>query len=126
MSFAPILVAGSWQTSKATSSFQAVNPKTTEPLPTLFPLSPWADLEPTLAAATIAFDQFRQLPDSIRADFLEKYASRIEGARKELVEAAALETGLPAEPRLNGNELPRTADQLRQAASSVRNGDWAL
>ncbi len=126
MSFAPILVAGSWQASKAASSFQSVNPKTTEPLPTLYPISPWADLEPALAAATTAFDQLRSLPDSVRADFLEKYAARIEGARKELVEAAALETGLPAEPRLNSNELPRTADQLRQAASSIRNCDWAL
>jgi len=126
MSIAPILVAGSWQPSQATSSFHAVNPQTMEPLPTLFPVSPWADLEPILAAATTAFDQLRALPDSVRADFLEKYAARIQDAHKKLVEVAKLETGLPAEPRLNSTELPRTVDQLRQAAASVRDQNWAL
>ena len=86
MSFAPILVAGTWKASQGTTSFQSINPKTMEPLPTLFPNSLWADLEPALAAAEKAFDALRQLPESVRADFLEKYAARIEGARKELVE----------------------------------------
>lgn len=126
MSDAAILIAGSWQLSKATSSFQAVNPKTMEALPTHFPVSPWSDLEAVLAAAASAFDQLRQLPDSVRADFLEKYAARLEAARKVLAETAALETGLPIEPRLNSTELPRTVDQLRQAAASVRSRDWAL
>ncbi len=126
MSFAPILVAGAWQTSQGTTSFQGINPKTTEPLPTLFPISPWADLEPTLAAAEKAFEQLRQLPESVRADFLEKYAARIEEARKQLVEVATLETGLPVEPRLNSTELPRTVDQLRQAAAALRQHNWSL
>lgn len=126
MSFAPILVAGAWQASKGTTSFQGINPKTMEPLSTLFPISPWVDLEPALAAAEKAFEQLRQLPDSVRADFLEKYAARIETARKELVEVATLETGLPVEPRLNSTELPRTVDQLRQAAGALRQHNWSL
>ncbi|MFT3880169.1 MAG: aldehyde dehydrogenase (NADP(+)) [Gemmatales bacterium] len=126
MPLAPILVAGAWQASRGATSFQGINPKTMEPLPTLFPVSPWADLETALASAEKAFDQLRQLPDSVRGDFLEKYATRIEAARKELVEIATLETGLPVEPRLNSTELPRTVDQLRQAAGALRQHNWAL
>lgn len=126
MAFAPVLISGSWQVSQATSSFKGINPKTMEPLPTEFPVSPWADLQRALTAADAAFDQLRLLPDTVRADFLEKYATRIEAARKELIEAAAAETGLPSEPRLNTNELPRTVDQLRQAAQSVRQKTWQL
>lgn len=126
MPIAPVLLTNSWQVSQATTSFQAVNPKTMELLPQLFPVSPWADLESALLTGANAFDELRSLPDSMRADFLEKYASRIEEVRRELVEAAASETALPAEPRLNSNELPRTVDQLRQAATSVRQKNWAL
>lgn len=126
MPASPILINDQWLASSGTTTFQAINPKTMEPLPAMFPISPWADLQSTLSAAELAFEQLRQLPDAVRADFLEKYAASIEGARKELVETATLETGLPVEPRLNSTELPRTVDQLRQAAVSVRAGNWSL
>jgi NADP-dependent aldehyde dehydrogenase len=60
------------------------------------------------------------------ADFLEKFASRIDARRAELVAQAERETALPAEPRLNSNELPRTTDQLRQAAAAARERSWSL
>ena len=48
-------------------------------------------------------------------------------ARKaELVEQAHLETALPASPRLADVELPRTINQLRQAADAALEGSWAL
>lgn len=126
MPSAHILVAGSWRASAGSATFQAVNPKTMQPVPALYPISPWADLEPALVAAASAFEQLQHYPDTIRADFLEKYAAQIEVNRQTLVEAAAEETGLPAEPRLNSTELPRTVDQLRQAAASVRQKNWQL
>jgi NADP-dependent aldehyde dehydrogenase len=40
------------------------------------------------------------------------------------VEIAHTETALPKSPRLKDNELPRTTDQLRQAARAAREGSW--
>ena len=37
-----------------------------------------------------------------------------------------IETALPILPRLKESELPRTIDQLRQAAAAAREGSWAL
>jgi alpha-ketoglutaric semialdehyde dehydrogenase len=126
MPTASILINNSWQPSAGTATFQAVNPKTMEPLAEKYLISSWADLDAALVAATSAFDQLQQLPDNVRADFLEKYASRLEVHREALVQMATSETGLPAEPRLNSNELPRTVDQLRQAAAAIRNKSWQL
>lgn len=126
MSSARILTSGAWRSSTSSATFQAVNPKTMEPLAEHYPVSAWDDLEPALAAAQTAFDQLRGLPDTLRAEFLEHYAASIEGNRVSLVEAASQETGLPVEPRLNSTELPRTVDQLRQAARSVRDKNWQL
>ena len=51
--------------------------------------------------------------------------SGIEAREKELVTTANLETAYPVVPRLQDVELPRTVDQLRQAASAARDGSWA-
>lgn len=123
---APILIGGSWKTSSATSYIQAVNPKSTETLPTQFPVSPWSELDQTLKSAVKAFSELRTMPAEARSDFLERYATRIEKRKKELMEIATQETGLAVEPRLMGNELPRTVDQLRQASKAVRERSWAM
>lgn len=74
-----------------------------------------------VAAAAGAFDEYRQLPAAVRADFLEGIAAAIE-ASDELIDAAAVETALPV-PRLAG-ERARTAGQLRMFATLVRDGSW--
>ena len=51
--------------------------------------------------------------------------SGVEAREKELVTTANLETAYPVVPRLQDVELPRTVDQLRQAASAARDGSWA-
>ena len=58
--------------------------------------------------------------------FLDRAAERIEARRDEIVPLAHLETALPISPRLADVELPRTTDQLRQAAAAARDGSWAL
>ena len=60
------------------------------------------------------------------ADFLRRYAERIEARSAEIVERAHLETGYPRSPRLADVELPRTTNQLRQAADAALEGSWAL
>jgi NADP-dependent aldehyde dehydrogenase len=122
----PVLIGGEWRPAKAAGSFRADNPSTNQPLPGEFPISSWADCDDALAAATAAADTLRQASPEQIAAFLLRYAQRLEARSKELVEAAHAETALPKTPRLADVELPRTTDQLRQAAAAVQDGSWAL
>jgi NADP-dependent aldehyde dehydrogenase len=122
----PILIGGKWRETRAASTFQAENPKTKEPLPDVYPVSTWADCEEALGAAASAFEAMRSLPPERIAQFLERYAERIEGRKDDLVAMVHLETALPASPRLADVEMPRTTSQLRQAAAAAREGSWAM
>jgi alpha-ketoglutaric semialdehyde dehydrogenase len=124
MSLQPVLIAGQWRPADSTSSFQAENPATQEKLPNEYPISSWADCEAALAAAEIAAEELRALPADRIADFLEAFAKRIEARKDDLVKLANQESGLAASPRLADNELPRTTNQLRQAATAARDGSW--
>ncbi|HEX9045953.1 MAG TPA: aldehyde dehydrogenase (NADP(+)), partial [Verrucomicrobiae bacterium] len=122
----PVLIAGQWSAANATSSFRAENPATGEQLPHEFPISTWADCHAALAAAHEAAAVLRQAsPDQI-ARFLSRFAERLEARKAELVEIAHAETALPKAPRLADVELPRTTNQLRQAAAAVLDGSWAM
>jgi alpha-ketoglutaric semialdehyde dehydrogenase len=121
----PVLVAGRWRAAQASGTFRPQNPATRQPLEE-YPISTWADCEEALAAASEAFTQMRRLPDAARADFLEALAASIESRADQIVAQAHEETALPVAPRLAQAELPRTTDQLRQAAQAAREGSWAL
>jgi alpha-ketoglutaric semialdehyde dehydrogenase len=121
----PVLVAGAWrQAQDAGDTFTAVNPTTKAALPDVYPVSGWPEVEETLLASQAAVNALRGMPREPIADFLEQYAANIEMRTDVLVETAHLETALPREPRLRSLELPRTTDQLRQAAAAVRNRSW--
>jgi len=122
----PILIAGAWRAANASDSFHAENPATGDLPPYEFPFSTWADCDAALAAAAHAAPQLRAAPPEQIAKFLTRLAERLEARKASLVEIAHLETGLPASPRLADVELPRTANQLRQAAAAVLDGSWAL
>ena len=126
MSHQPVLIAGAWRAAKATDTFRAENPATGEMLPDEFPVSTWPDCEDALNAATAAAALLRTAPPKQIANFLIRFAERIESRKAELVEAAHAETALPKSPRLADVELPRTTNQLRQAAAAVLEGSWAL
>jgi NADP-dependent aldehyde dehydrogenase len=102
-----------------------VNPATELPLPGEYPVSPWSELDLMLSAASAVSRQMRGWPGSRFADFLEAYAAEIDARSESLVETAHAETGLPKSPRLKDAELPRTTNQLRQAAASARSGAWS-
>jgi 2,5-dioxopentanoate dehydrogenase len=121
----PVLVAGTWRAAAATGSFQATNPNTREPLPAVFPVSSWEDCDAALSAALDAAEQLRRVPPQAIADFLQSFAGAIERSKELLVDTAYAETGLPRSPRLADVELPRTTNQLRQAAAAASSGDWA-
>lgn len=122
----PILIAGEWRAAKASKTFHAENPATGEQLPDEFPFSSWTDCDDALNAAAEAANVLRATPAEKIAEFLTRFADRIEARKAELVEIAHAETALPKAPRLADVELPRTTGQLRQAAAAALEGSWAL
>lgn len=122
----PILIDGQWRQARAAGTFRAENPALRAPLPDEYPISRWQDCDEALAVADRAFAILRALPGERLAEFLEAYAARLETRQGELVEMAQAETGLPRSPRLARVEMPRTTNQLRQAAAAAREGSWAL
>ncbi len=97
-----------------------------QPLDDEYPISTWDDCDRALFAAREAFDALRRLPSARIAAFLETYASAIEARADELCAIAHRETALPVKPRLRDVELPRTTNQLRQAAAAARDSSWAM
>lgn len=91
----------------------------------MYPVSPWPEIEEAIEAAANAFEELRQVSPKKIAEFLEKFADRIETRRDEFVQWANRETALPSEPRLNSVELPRTTNQLRLAAAAARERSWS-
>jgi NADP-dependent aldehyde dehydrogenase len=121
----PVLIDGRWRPSAGTKTFRAANPATTEPLPDEYPVSSWEEVETAIDAAFEAARQLRGASGDRFAAFLEKYADNIEARAAELVESAHAETALPVSPRLKDAELPRTVNQLRQAAAAAREMSWS-
>jgi NADP-dependent aldehyde dehydrogenase len=126
MSAQPVLIAGTWRDAKASGTFQAENPKTKQKLTDEFPVSTWEDLNAALAAASEAYESMRSLPAEVFAGFLDGYAAKIEANAQRLAEVASEETALPVPTRFVGGEIPRTVNQLQQAASAARDRDWAM
>jgi alpha-ketoglutaric semialdehyde dehydrogenase len=126
MTFQKVLIAGQWTDSLSADRFQPVNPKTMEPLPDEYPISPWPEIERALVAAAGAAQVVANWPGERFAKFLERYADRIDQRSADLVAMAHQETALPVSPRLKDAELPRTTNQLRQAASAARDGSWVM
>jgi NADP-dependent aldehyde dehydrogenase len=122
----PVLIAGRWRPAASVDSFRAVDPTTGETRTAVWPVSGWSDVDAALDAATVAAAELRHIADERRADFLERYAKRLEARAADLVAAAHAETGLPVKPRLADVDIPRMLDQLRQAADATREGTWRM
>ncbi|APZ94338.1 aldehyde dehydrogenase (NADP(+)) [Fuerstiella marisgermanici] len=120
----PVLINGAWVASETAETFQAINPTTQETLPGVFPLSPWSEIDKAIQAASDVAKEVRGWPGSRFAEFLNAYADEIEARADDLVAAAHAETALPVSPRLKDGELPRTTNQLRQAAEAAETGSW--
>jgi NADP-dependent aldehyde dehydrogenase len=121
-----ILVDGEWREAEATDSFRAIDPNTGETLDHEFPVSSRADVDAVLEAGLEASRELRGVPREDVARFLERYADLIDERQDGIAETASLETALPVSPRLKDVELPRTTDQLRQAAAAARDRSWTL
>jgi NADP-dependent aldehyde dehydrogenase len=122
----PVLIAGQWRPASAADTFHAADPNTGQLLADAYPISRWEDCQDALQAAVEAAAILSQTPGEQIARFLNGYAARIEARQGEIVELAHRETALAISPRLASVELPRTCDQLRQAAAAAAEGAWAL
>jgi len=121
----PILINGKWTHSpEGTKFFSAIDPSTGTALNDQYPISRFSEIDAAVQAAHMAAEEMRELSPDTLAEFLEAYADNIESRMDSLVSMAAKETALPEYPRLKSIELPRTTDQLRQAAFAVRDRTW--
>lgn len=102
--------------------FQAIDPRTGEPLAPEYGISDDDDVAQACRLAAQAFDPFRAAPLETRARLLERIAENIDALGDTLIERAAAETALPA-ARLVG-ERARTVGQLRRFAAVVRRGEF--
>jgi NADP-dependent aldehyde dehydrogenase len=121
---AKVWIGGEWRESDAEGVFEPENPSTGEKLGREFPVSRWSDCDRALTAALEAAHELEQIPGEKIAAFLDAYASELDAGAEAVVQAAHDETALPVSPRLKDVELPRTTDQLRQAAAAARQGSW--
>jgi NADP-dependent aldehyde dehydrogenase len=121
-----VLIDGQWRPSAGSQFFQSVNPATREPLPGEYPVSPWSEVEQAILAAARVSRELQNASGERFGKFLDRFADRIEARAAEFIATANQETGLPVEPRLKVAELPRTTNQLRQAAAAARDGGWSL
>ena len=125
MALEPVLIAGQWRASQdPAGELHTEDPSRKEALPAVYPVSSREEVLEAIAVGKRTAIAMRNISAGQRADFLEHYADRIEAHAAALVDKAHQETGLPQEPRLNSIELPRTSDQLRQAAAAARDGSW--
>jgi NADP-dependent aldehyde dehydrogenase len=124
METASVWIGGEWRKADAEGTLQPENPSTGEMLGRTFPVSRWSDCDAALTAAAQASLELEQISAEEIAAFLEGYAAAIEAGADAIVQAAHEETALPLSPRLRDVELPRTTDQLRQAAKAAREQTW--
>lgn len=102
---------------------RAVNPATGQHLEA--PVFGSGSVEHVNAACELArdaFDPYRSLPLTVRAEFLERIADGITALGDALIQRAHEESGLP-KARLEG-ERGRTVGQLKLFAQVVRAGQW--
>jgi 2,5-dioxopentanoate dehydrogenase len=124
-----ILISGEWQYASANNFFNAINPSNGLALAEKFPISTWSDCELALDAAAKVAPVLEHLTQSQAgreqlAQFIIDYASAIEANAYQIAEIAHVETGLVITPRLVDVEIPRTVNQLQQAAKAVRESSW--
>jgi NADP-dependent aldehyde dehydrogenase len=124
MNIEKVLIDGSWVESLGREAFQAVDPQTGRTLSEFYPVSPWSEVDRAVQAASAAAWRVRGWSGERFAAFLETFAGRLEKRAEELIATAHAETALAVEPRLKSVELPRTVNQLRQAAAAARDGSW--
>lgn len=100
----------------------AVTPATGETLSGSFEVAGDSEIQQSMEAAASAFETYRRMPGTRKAEFLEAIAEEIIALGDELIERASQESALPV-GRITG-ERGRTVGQLRMFATLLREGSW--
>ncbi len=85
-------IGGEWRRSNAQESLSIVNPATAEVIATM-PLSPAAEIDATVQAASVAFKEWRQTPAGERVQYLFKFKSLLEDNLDGLAQTVTNECG---------------------------------
>ena len=101
---------------------QAFAAATGEALTPTFGANTLDDVNEACTLAQNAFDPFRSLPDTQRADFLEAIAKGVDELGSTLIDRVHLETGLALQRLIP--EHRRTVNQLIMFADLLRSGRW--
>lgn len=115
------LIAGKL-TSDSEKTFSAKSPLVDGSLEPAFHEANAADVDQAVRHAEDAFEIYRRVGDSARADFLDTIANEIVALGDELIQRAHLESGLPVD-RITG-ERTRTCSQLKAFGALIREGSW--
>lgn len=116
------LIDGKWCEVRGTP-FTAANPATGDNLEPSFATASVREVNRAFAAASRAAAATGNLAPEKWASLLDAIAGQLEANGEQIVQRAGEESGLPVQPRLNG-ELARTCGQLRLFAGLVREGSW--
>ncbi|HBA71995.1 MAG: ketoglutarate semialdehyde dehydrogenase [Geobacteraceae bacterium GWC2_55_20] len=103
-------------------AFSSSDASTGAALPYTFFEATGEEVQQAVAAATVAFMQFRQTGIEERAVFLETIAGELDELDNDFIGVVMQESGLP-EARIRG-ERQRTSNQLRLFAQVLRRGDF--
>lgn len=103
-------------------TFHAKSPLDGSALEPAFHEASALEVDQAVRHAEDAFEIYRRVGDSARADFLDTVANEIVALGDALLQRAHLETGLPLD-RLTG-ERARTCGQLKMFGALIREGSW--
>lgn len=101
---------------------QSLDASTGQALPFSFAQATDSEVDQAARAAAAAFAEFRQLPGTRRAEFLDAIADELDELDDRFVAIVCQETALPA-ARIQG-ERARTSGQMRLFAQVLRRGDY--
>ena len=124
----PVLIGGAWRAAKAAKTFQADQPGDRRAAAGRLSGQRLGGLR---CRACCGERRPRSSCDGCRreaiAEFLTRFADRIEARQSRRSSNRRISRRrCPESPRLADVELPRTTDQLRQAADAALEGSWAL
>jgi 2,5-dioxopentanoate dehydrogenase len=117
-------IIGSGHGSDAGAAFYARNPQNGQRLEPVFFAAHYEDVDEAVRVAEQAFDEYSNCSGETKGKLLHQIAKNIQEIENEVVERAALETGLPI-ARLK-SETARTVGQLQLFAQLVEEGSWIM
>ena len=116
------LVGGVWETNPNATTYNTINPKTEEILPSSFEAASASQIDLAIKAAAGSFETFSATSFKTRISFLKAIQKEIKANSIEILSAFQVESALP-EGRANG-ELQRTLDQIERFIELLKEGSF--